>query len=142
MQISTGFSSWQRYCMASSSGHQPNFAALNRGCHLCLAGRPSRWALVHILVRLSVLFASTKKESYINLTKLLPMYILLSSGNLSTMSYQQVSRFDALGLTWCSQSDHKTVTKQWPGPDAVFVEACNQAGSENVIVHCSSGHSG
>jgi len=27
---------------------QPNFAALNRGCHLCSAGRPSRWALVHI----------------------------------------------------------------------------------------------
>jgi len=23
-----------RYCTASSSGHQPNFAALNRGCHL------------------------------------------------------------------------------------------------------------
>jgi len=34
----------------SSSGHQPNFAALNRGCHLCLTGRPSRWALAHILV--------------------------------------------------------------------------------------------
>ena len=32
----------------SSSGHQPNFAALNRGCHLCSAGRPSRWALAHI----------------------------------------------------------------------------------------------
>jgi len=27
----------------SSSGRQPNFAALNRGCHLYLAGRPSRW---------------------------------------------------------------------------------------------------
>jgi len=27
-----------------------NFAALNRGCHLCLAGRPSHWALAHILV--------------------------------------------------------------------------------------------
>ena len=32
----------------SSSGCQPNFAALNRGRHLCLAGRPSRWALAHI----------------------------------------------------------------------------------------------
>ena len=29
-------------------GRQPNFAALNRGRHLCSAGRPSRWALVHI----------------------------------------------------------------------------------------------
>jgi len=32
----------------SSSACQPNFAALNRGCHLYLAGRPSRWALAHI----------------------------------------------------------------------------------------------
>ena len=34
----------------SSSGRQPNFGALNRGCHLYSAGRPSRWALAHILV--------------------------------------------------------------------------------------------
>jgi len=33
-----------------SSGRQPNFAALNRRRHLCSAGRPSRWALAHILV--------------------------------------------------------------------------------------------
>ena len=45
-----GFASWQRYCTASSSGRQPKFAALNRGRHLCSAGRPSRWALAHILV--------------------------------------------------------------------------------------------
>jgi len=45
-----GFASWQHYCMASSSGRQPTFAALNRGRHLCSAGRPSRWALAHILV--------------------------------------------------------------------------------------------
>ena len=29
-------------------------AALNRGRHLCLAGRPSRWALAHILVSICV----------------------------------------------------------------------------------------
>ena len=34
----------------SSCGRQPNFAALNRGRHLCSAGRPARWALAHILV--------------------------------------------------------------------------------------------
>jgi len=34
----------------SSIGRQPNFAALNRGCHLYSAGRPSRWALAHMLV--------------------------------------------------------------------------------------------
>jgi len=32
----------------SSSGCQPNFAVLNRGCHLHSAGRPSHWALAHI----------------------------------------------------------------------------------------------
>jgi len=45
-----GIASWQCYCTASSSGRQPNFAALNRGRHLCSAGRPSGWALAHILV--------------------------------------------------------------------------------------------
>jgi len=43
--ISTGFA------RHSSTGHQGNFVALNRGRHLYLAGRPSRWALAHILVR-------------------------------------------------------------------------------------------
>jgi len=33
-----------------SSGRQPNFGALNRGLNLCSAGRPSGWALAHILV--------------------------------------------------------------------------------------------
>ena len=32
----------------SSSGCEPNFAALNRERHLYSAGRPSRWALAHI----------------------------------------------------------------------------------------------
>jgi len=42
--------SGHRHC----SGRQPNFAALNTGCHLYSAGPPSRWTLVHILI--SVLF--------------------------------------------------------------------------------------
>ena len=41
---------WKRYCTASSSERQPNFAALNRRRHLCSAGWPSRWAFAHILV--------------------------------------------------------------------------------------------
>jgi len=36
-----------RHC---GSGRQPNFATLNRGRHLYSAGRPSCWALTHILV--------------------------------------------------------------------------------------------
>jgi len=31
-------------------GRQPKFAELNRGRHQCSTGRPSRWALAHILV--------------------------------------------------------------------------------------------
>jgi len=34
----------------SSIGRQPNFASLNRRLRLYSAGRPSRWALAHILV--------------------------------------------------------------------------------------------
>jgi len=34
----------------SSSGREPNFAVLSTGRHLYSAGRPSRWALAHILV--------------------------------------------------------------------------------------------
>jgi len=37
----------------SSSGRQPNFAALNRGRHLYSAGRLWRWVLAHILVCLT-----------------------------------------------------------------------------------------
>ena len=40
----------------TSSGRQPNFAALNRGCHLYSAGRPSGWALTHILVAVVIRF--------------------------------------------------------------------------------------
>jgi len=39
----------------SSSGSEPNFAALSTGRHLYSVGRPSRWASAHILV-LSSLF--------------------------------------------------------------------------------------
>ena len=43
----------------SSSGRQPNFAALNRGRHLYLAGWPLRWALAHILVFPRLISAAT-----------------------------------------------------------------------------------
>ena len=50
LQISTTSRLGSVTAWPSSSGRQPNFAALNRGRHLYLAGRPSRWALAHILV--------------------------------------------------------------------------------------------
>jgi len=34
----------------SSNGRQPNFVVLNRECHVYSAGRPSCWALAHVLV--------------------------------------------------------------------------------------------
>ena len=46
-----------------SSGRQPNFTALNRGRQLCLAGRPSGWALAHILVLLG--FSATLRVSVV-----------------------------------------------------------------------------
>jgi len=45
----------------SSSGRQPNFAALNRGRHLYSPGRPSRWAFAHILVFYELLVISRKR---------------------------------------------------------------------------------
>jgi len=46
----------------SSSGRQPNFAALNRGRYLYSARRPSRWALSHILVTFRV--SRRRREMY------------------------------------------------------------------------------
>jgi len=49
----------------SSSGRRPNCAALNRGCHLYSAGRPSRWALAHILASFFLLL---RKQVWCSLT--------------------------------------------------------------------------
>ena len=54
----------------SSSGRQPNFAALNRGRHLYSAGRPSRWALAHICSYLAITF----RRERITSNKLKHMY--------------------------------------------------------------------
>jgi len=48
--------------MTSSSGRQPNFAALNRGRHLYSAGRPSGWALAHISSILIILLTLTHRK--------------------------------------------------------------------------------
>jgi len=46
----------------SSSERKTNFAALNRGRHLCSAGRPSRWALAHILANLAMIHAANNSK--------------------------------------------------------------------------------
>jgi len=56
----------------SSSGHQPNFAALNRGRHLYSARRPSHWALAHILL--------DNSNSSITVSRL-PVSIFIELGN-------------------------------------------------------------
>jgi len=73
----------------SSSGRQPNFAALNRGRHLHLAKRLSRWALAHILVKscnvgcclfsdtlMSFIIAGSQRLQYCN-------SVVISSANCS-----------------------------------------------------------
>jgi len=52
----------------SSIGHQPNFAALNRGRHLYSAGRPSRWALAHISSLLLLYYTTTTTTTTITTT--------------------------------------------------------------------------
>ena len=80
-----GFASWQRYCTASSSGRQPNFGALNRGRHLCLAGRPSRWALAHISSCLSFHMTLQNRviSAFSNISATVGMSSLLDASNLS-----------------------------------------------------------
>jgi len=58
----------------SSSGREPNFAALSPGRHLYSARRPSRWALAHILVR----FAFSVFSVLINVILFLCCLVLLS----------------------------------------------------------------
>ena len=96
-----GFASWQRYCTASSSGRQPNFAALNSGRHLCTAGQPSRWALAHIssfLVRLmSIKISSTVSINIISLT-------------LTTGIYHSISHIE---VQCCSIYINPSIKCQW-----------------------------
>jgi len=49
----------------SSSGRELNFAALNRGRNLYSAGRPSRWALAHILILTIVCCSPPKTDKQV-----------------------------------------------------------------------------
>jgi len=81
LQISTGFASWQRYCTASSSGREPNFAALNRGCHLCSAGWPSGWTLAHILVMIFTVFDPSLLTVCINCSFFTYIFVMVALCN-------------------------------------------------------------
>jgi len=63
-----------------------HFAALNRGRHLCSAGRPSGWALAHILVAGCFRLLRRVKGTWPDK----PTGFLL--GNFGALDYIQVSR--------------------------------------------------
>jgi len=76
----------------SSIERQPNFAALNTGCHLCSAGRPSRWVLAHILVYLLqrrrsistiALFACTTVLRHLRFSTVLSIVLIITSATTS-----------------------------------------------------------
>jgi len=48
--ISTGFTSWQRYCTALQYWASAKLCGIEQRHHLYSAGRPSHWASTHILV--------------------------------------------------------------------------------------------
>ena len=66
----------------SSSGRQPNFAALSRQRHQYSAGRPWRWALAHILV-ITALWNRAGHYIFALWFLLLPCFFFFSSPNLS-----------------------------------------------------------
>jgi len=65
----------------------PNFAALNRGRHLYLAGRPSRWALAHISSVVLGLVSSAKTLAGKNISK---CFILCLSSLLMNLNYRSL----------------------------------------------------
>jgi len=80
----------------SSIGHQPNFAALNRGRHLYSAGRPSRWALAHILVvflRLLLIF----RDKFFTACNC----VLVNSRHTDEMTHLQLLESHCLPLLTC-----------------------------------------
>ena len=91
-----------------SSGRQPNFAALNRGRHLCLAGRPSGWALAHITV--PFLYEYCGKYSPFNFTQ----YVILPQ-NLEITDYCDVTSPYVYRPPW--QCYHKSNGKTTDGTE-------------------------
>jgi len=77
------------------SGRQPNFAALNRGRHLCSAGRPSGWALAHILV---YIYASQYKIAIIVKLSYLRSFSIFGVNKSNFYEAQIVAKYHAVQL--------------------------------------------
>ena len=80
----------------SSSGRQPNFAALNRGHHLYSAGRPLRWRLAHILVQFITKLQFIQVECKIIIVTL-QMYVRHSVNYILAVSSTKGHLADPLG---------------------------------------------
>jgi len=68
-------------------------AALNRGRHLCSAGRPSRWALAHILVKSSLTSAALRCASCCRVKMSILNVFFACLGVLSGMQRTAVNLF-------------------------------------------------
>jgi len=102
----------------SSSGCQPNFVALNRGRHLCSAGRTSRWALAHILVIIAFRVSSRPWEMYCSHSRFLSVCLSLwlsVRGRMPTLLHGP-------GLTWRSGRGCLLVVHCWA--DLQSVHGC------------------
>ena len=127
LQISTGFAwlaSWQRYYTAFSSGRWPNFAALKRGRHLCSAGRPSYWALAHILVILEL--------------QNCPLCFVIA-GYLSTFISGNMPGTILYKITekgWREQTNKQQPTREYH-MNVKVTHMCNTTNTTHVVRQCS-----
>ena len=134
----------QRYCTASSSGRQPNFAALNRGHHLYSAGRPSGWALAHI----SSFFCFT----FLTCVVMCSLYIVLWCLQCYYISiwHQSIFLINCLSLKDIDQLKKTMALTGTPGPtllakitsEEVLICCCMRLTlwNEELIVHLSLQH--
>jgi len=101
----------------SSSGRQPNFAALSRGRHLYSAGRPSRWArLAHILVVLVVLWRPRTWVHFSRGATPVPTWTwpTTTAGRRCTLP-----RRTAVPSTWRSCCDTAPIHEPWTSTDSL-----------------------
>jgi len=67
---------WEAKPVEISWGPQHNFAALNRGRNLYSAGRPSRWALAHILVFLALRSLDSSLQHVVSYLAIRIVYVI------------------------------------------------------------------
>jgi len=96
-------------------GRQPNFAALNRRRHLYSAGRPSRWALAHILVIIIIFIPKVVEISRVTNKKIKASwngYVLIPS-SAETVSWKWIvlSRCIRTLIRW---------NEKWPSSALLF----------------------